>query len=99
MDDSVRTCIEARVNFFGQYYSVPQELQAETDFFISELNNMGENCADSVEFESKFVSLGFSERFNALISRCTPMPYKMSKEEKKHPVLLPKRFSMKIKAE
>ena len=82
MNDSVKICVSARVDFFGKYYEVTPEAKPEVDAFIEEINALGKSCADSVEFEAKFASTGLSDKFNNLLTKCTPMAYKMSAEEK-----------------
>lgn len=84
MRDEVRMCVAARTDFFEKYYTVPSSVQTDLDKFISEINTLGENSDDASAFEANFTSSGLSERFNTLITRCTPKPYKMTAEDKKY---------------
>ena len=84
MRDDVKACVSARVDFFGQYYDVPQGVVDEVSAFISETQALGENCADAQEFESKFVSTGLSDRFNAILPKCTPKAVAMTQEQKEY---------------
>jgi len=84
MRDDVKKCIEMRTDFFEKYYSVPDAVRGEVDDFIAEVNVLGESCGDAMEFEGKFAAQGLSEKFNALLVKCTPCPQEMSKEEKQN---------------
>lgn len=77
----VKTCVDTRVNFFGQYYEVPASVQPDVDTFIKKINALGENSSSVTDFESKFASSGLSDAFNALLTRCTPKAYQMTQEE------------------
>ena len=84
MRDDVKRCVDMRVNYFADYFTIPQELQGEMDAFISELELLGEQCKDATEFEAKFVELGLSDQFNGIIPRCTPKPVKITKEDRRN---------------
>ena len=82
MKQDVKQCVDARLNFFEQYYTVPEEMANEVESFSQEVLSLAEKCDDSIKFEAEFASKGLSEKFNSLIMRCTPKPYEMSAEEK-----------------
>ena len=82
MVEDVRRCVDARVNFFDEYFIVPQEMQAEVAAFVEKITALGQSCTDAAEFETQFASCGLSDEFNALLPKCTPKPHKMTKEEK-----------------
>ena len=82
MLNDVKQCFDSRVNFFGQYYTVPAEVQPEVDAFINEIVALGERSQGAAEFEAAFASSGLSERFTGLLTRCTPKPYQMNEQEK-----------------
>ena len=82
MNENVKISVNARVDFFDKYYTVPQGLEPEVQAFISEINALGEGCADCPQFEAEFASRGLSDKFNSLLTRCTPKAYQMTKEEK-----------------
>lgn len=84
MIDEVKTCVDAKVNFLGEYFSVPDRLQGDVDSFLQDTEALGERCGSAAEFEQVFVSSGLSDRFNGLIAKCTPKARKMTKEERKH---------------
>ncbi len=82
MDRTIMQCICVRTDFFEKYYSVPGNVQAEVDDFISKMHSIGEQSKDAQDFETKFAENGLQNVLNSLLSRCTPKPYKMTKEEK-----------------
>ena len=83
MTDDVKTCVDARTNYFGEYFSVPSDLQSDVEVLVSEITELGEQCISTEEFENKFVSTGLSDRFSSLISQCEPIARKMTKDEKR----------------
>lgn len=84
MIDEVKTCVNARVNYFEEYFSVPDQMKEDIDSFIQDMETLGNCCGSVAEFEQTFVSSGLSDRFYALIAKCTPRARKMTKEEKQH---------------
>jgi len=58
-------------------------MQNEVQAFIDDMTLLGNGCSSSTEFEEKFVSEGLSDRFNAILPKCTQKPVKMTKEQKK----------------
>lgn len=84
MLDEVKACVSARTDFFGKYMTVPAQLQPELDSFMTQITALGENSTSAAEFEEKFQASGLSDRFNALVSRCTPQAYQMTEADKAH---------------
>lgn len=84
MQEDVKTCVSARVDFFGLYYDVPQNVQPEVDAFIGEVQALGEQCANATQFEAEFVSTGLSGKFNAILPQCTPKAVAMTQEQKEY---------------
>ena len=82
MDANIKVCISSRRDMFEKYYSVPQEAKADVEKFISDIERLGEESLDVADFEAKFATNGYQEMFTALLMRCVPKPYKMTKEEK-----------------
>ena len=41
MQQDVLICVNARLDFFGKYYAVPQALQPEVDSFVAQLRELG----------------------------------------------------------
>ena len=82
MNENIKKCVDARVDFFDKYYTVPENLKGQVDEFIEEINLLGETSADVAEFEARFSSTALQEKFNELLISCTPKAYKMTKEEK-----------------
>lgn len=80
MRDDVRVCVEARVNFFGQFYDVPANVQHEVDAFIESVIALGERSSDAAAFEADFVSSGLSEQFNKILPKCSPKAVPVSAE-------------------
>ena len=84
MKQDVLLCVNARLDFFNKYYTVPEAMQAEVDDFISKIKELGENSADSTAFEAAFTSSGLSAQFNAILPRLTPVPQSMTEEQKQY---------------
>ncbi len=82
MNDDVKVCVDARVNFFGQYCEVSDALRPEVDAFIRDAVALGEASADAAEFEARFVSSGLSAAFNGLVTRCAPKAYQMTEADR-----------------
>ena len=82
MVDEVKTCVDAKINFFEEYFSVPDDLKSEMDMFIKDTQALGEQCSSASEFEQQFSASELLNRFNTLVSKCTPKAKKMTKEEK-----------------
>ena len=99
MIDEIQKCVDAKVNFFDQYYTIPQEVQGEVDAFISETSLLGNSCNSATEFEEKFVSSGLSAKFTAILPKCTPKSVKMTKEQKQYSRKVAKEIIMENKDE
>ena len=82
MLDEVKTCVDAKINFFEEYFSVPDDLKSEMDMFIKNIQSLGEQCSSASEFEQQFSTSELLNRFNTLVSKCIPKAKKMTKEEK-----------------
>ena len=99
MVDEVKTCVDAKINFFEDYFSVPDDLKSEMDMFIKDTQALGEKCSSASEFEQQFSTSELLNRFNTLISKCTPKAKKMTKEEKKQSVKIAKDILYENRAE
>ena len=99
MVDEVKTCVDAKINFFEDYFSVPDDLKSEMDIFIKDTQALGEQCISASEFEQQFSTSELLNRFNTLISKCTPKAKKMTKEEKKQSVKIAKDILYENRAE
>ena len=99
MVDEVKTCVDAKINFFEEYFSVPDDLKSEMDMFIKDTQALGEKCSSASEFEQQFSSSELLNRFNTLVSKCTPKAKKMTKEEKKQSVKIAKDILYENRAE
>ena len=82
MHDDVKICVSSRVDFFDTYYDAPPQMQDVVAAFIAEVKELGERSADVQEFEAQFVSLGLSDRFNAILPKCTPKAVPVTAEQK-----------------
>ena len=78
----VKKCVDARLNLFEQYYTVPASLQGEVDAFTAAINRLGEASSSAAEFESAFAISPLQQQFNAILPRLSPKPYKMTQEDK-----------------
>lgn len=83
MTDEVKKCVDIRINFFDEYFTIPEDMQNKVQAFIADITLLGNSCNSATEFEQKFVSEGLSERFNAILPKCIQKPVKMTKEQKK----------------
>ena len=90
MLDEVKNCVDAKINFFEDYFSVPDDLKSEMDMFIKNIQSLGEQCSSASEFEQQFSTSELLNRFNTLVSKCIPKAKKMTKEEKKQSVKIAK---------
>lgn len=99
MVDEVKTCVDAKINFFEDYFSVPDDLKSEMDMFIKDTQDLGEKCSSASEFEQQFSTSELLNRFNTLISKSTPKAKKMTKEEKKQSVKIAKDILYENRAE
>ena len=99
MVDEVKTCVDAKINFFEEYFSVPDDLKSEMDMFIKNIQSLGEQCSSASEFEQQFSTSELLNRFNTLVSKCTPKAKKMTKEEKKQSVKIAKDILYENRAE
>lgn len=84
MQQDVLICVNARLDFFGKYYAVPQALQPEVDSFVAQLRELGERSGDAAAFEAEFAVSGLSDRFNALLPRLTPIAQQMTAEQQQY---------------
>lgn len=99
MLDEVKNCVDAKINFFEDYFSVPDDLKSEMDMFIKDTQALGEKCSSASEFEQQFSTSELLNRFNTLVSKCTPKAKKMTKEEKKQSVKITKDILYENRAE
>lgn len=99
MVDEVKSCVDAKINFFEDYFSVPDDLKSEMDMFIKDTQALGEQCSSASEFEQQFSTSELLNRFNTLVSKCTPKAKKMTKEEKKQSVKIAKDILYENRAE
>ncbi len=83
MIKEVKDCIDNKVKFFDDYFTITDELKGEMEVFIKNMNELGEKCNSASEFEEKFFGSDLSNQFNSLVSKCQPKQHKMTKEEKK----------------
>ena len=67
--------------------------------FIKDTQALGEKCSSASEFEQQFSTSELLNRFNTLVSKCTPKAKKMTKEEKKQSVKIAKEILNENKEE
>ena len=80
MNDDVKRCYDMRVDFVNQYYQVPTEMELDLAGFFNELEELGNQCADATEFEGRFVSEGYADRFNGMLARFKPQSSMSAKD-------------------
>ena len=49
MIDEVKNCVNAKVNYFEAYFSVPDQLRGEIDNFIQDTAALGDCCGSAAE--------------------------------------------------
>ena len=99
MLDEVKNCVDAKINFFEDYFSVPDDLKSEMDMFIKDTQALGEKSRSASEFAQQFCTSELLSRFNTLVSKCKPKKKKMTKEEKKQSVKIAKDILYENRAE
>ena len=82
MMDEVEKCVASRTKFLDEYFTIPDDMQNEVQTFIADITLLGNTCSSATEFEEKFASEGLSDRFNAILPKCTPKPVKNDKGAK-----------------
>ena len=83
MTEDVKRCIDMRVNYFDEYFIIPDEVKGEIDAFVKEMELLGEKCEDASEFESRFMETGMSDQFYGLVTKCMPKSVSVTGEQKK----------------
>ena len=83
MTDEIRAYIDTKFKVFDDYFHVPEHVESELNEVRARAYAIGENCADEMEFETRFASQ-LADDYNSLFARCTPRSVKMTKEQKKH---------------
>lgn len=72
MKKDIKECVDMRRNFLKEYFIVPESLKAEVDDFLLSLEALGETCDTPDEFEERFLSEGYSDRYNSIYPNCIP---------------------------
>ena len=80
MLDDVKRCINMRVNHINEYFQIPEDMEQEVSQIFEQLNDLGEQCKDAVEFEGRFANEGYMERYNSLFMKLKPKAVKSKKE-------------------
>lgn len=78
----VKRCVDARIGFLDEYFTVPANIQEEVESVIKRITTLGEESANATEFEEKFASTGLSDEFMSITTKCTQKPRGMTAEEK-----------------
>ena len=82
MTEDVKSCVAARETFFETYYAVPEPVKPEVEAFLTELRALGEASANATDFEGAFMANGLSDKFNSLLTKCTPKAVTLTAEQK-----------------
>lgn len=82
MTEEIKKCIDSRVDFIYEYYTIPSEGQEEVVDFIKRITDLGDSCKSATEFEEKFISTNLLGEFNSLLPKLSPKAYKMTKKDK-----------------
>ncbi len=81
MRDDIKTYVDAKVNYFEQYFTIPESAQEEFQQFADAVNALGESCSDAMDFESRYMSEGLMDKFTALITKCQPKAVQISQAD------------------
>lgn len=78
MDKVVKQSIEARRNAFGMSYVINDEsIKKEIDNLFEKISDLGEKCADAMDFETKFLASPLNTEYNNLFIKigttCKPI--------------------------
>ena len=84
MREDILSSIQTRLDFFEQYYTVPDTARPDVDAFVAQMHELGEQSADAADFEARFAAAGMNERFTALLVCCTPKAAKLTDEQKQY---------------
>ena len=82
MTDEIRAYIDTKFKVFDDYFHVPEHVESELNEVRARAYAIGENCADEMEFETRFASQ-LADDYNSLFARCTPRSVPMTKAQKK----------------
>ena len=80
MTQDVQVCVNARLDFFTKYYSVPAPMVPEVDAFVHQLYELAERSANAMEFEQGFAT-ELSARFNGLLPRLQPVAQQLTPQQ------------------
>lgn len=84
MKDDVKTCVDAKLHFFDEFYEIPEYVKEEFEAFAKDTEALGESSENAADFENRYMNEGLMGRFGALIPKCTPKAHNMTREEKQH---------------
>ena len=73
MDQYIKNAIDTRKQVIDDYYSIPKDKEELVSSLFDEINAMGEQCADVMEFETRFQA-EYSERYNGLFTQLKVKP-------------------------
>jgi len=97
MKEDVKVCVDSRINFFYEYFDIPESLKFEIEVLFDDVNILAEKCKTVNDFEERFISDGLSVRFNDCLSKCTPKQKTITKAEKKSSVRIAKEIILNDK--
>lgn len=70
MDETIKQSIEARKNAFINSYEITDEtLKKEIEELFNKMNELGKECKDVMEFESKFATSPLSGEYTKLYTK------------------------------
>ena len=72
MEKDIKECVDMRKNFLKEYFIIPDTLKDDVNEFLADLETLGESCETPEEFEEKFLSEGYSDRYNSIYPNCIP---------------------------
>lgn len=81
MKDDVRTCVDAKINVFKEYFDVPETARPKLNELLGKIEALGDNCSDAMEFEGRFLQ-ELQQEYNSMFMQVTPKARPMTEEEK-----------------
>ena len=86
MDGLVKRCIDARKEaFFNAYEINDEDIKNKIDDLFNRINEFGEGCSDSADFETRFASSDLNQEyiklFTEVATTCKPIVYENKADE------------------
>lgn len=81
MKDDIRTCVDAKINVFKEYFDIPETVRSDLESLFEKIEALGDNCSDVMDFEGRFLQ-ELQQEYNMMFMKITPKARPMTDEEK-----------------